>query len=107
MAPEKRVVIETHFRVERKELAGRRNYQWIDFQHICIKITHCTVTTSDSFYSVTQLCRFQPQSKSHLPCLKVLEPDSGFNKNLFDCTRICLGQFLDFHATLGRSHHDY
>jgi len=31
----------------------------------------------------------------------------SFNENFFDCIRICLGQFLDFHTTLGRSHHDY
>ena len=105
--PEERVVIESHFGVQRQHAAIGGKDQGIDLHHDRVKLAKCLVAAEQGLDGLRHLCCSEAEREGDFPRLEGLHADRGLDRHAHQGVGLLLANFLDFHAAGGRGYdHD-
>src|SRR5262249_46413513 len=104
LVAEKTVIIESHLCVERHKFSITGKYARIDFEQRGIGIHKRTVQRLEKRGGIVGDIARESEAECEFARLIRLQSHRRVNNFLDDGIRICLGDFLDFHAACGAGH---
>ncbi len=100
-----RVVVEVHLRVEREQVARRRDDERVDLDHRRVGGEKRVVQRRRELDELGDLRAVEANRKANLPCLERHDADAGLDIDLRDLVGRLLGDLFDVHAAFGAGHH--